>query len=70
MIVIIYIQYDIVPSHHTAIGANNVEQKERYDIITDEEWYIWLKHGTPRGRGKYIRFGLRIETGAERTTIS
>ena len=29
--------------HHTTIlGANSllIEQKERYDIITDEEWYI------------------------------
>ena len=28
-----------------------------------------LTYGTPSGSGKYIRFGLRIETGAERTTI-
>ena len=30
----------IVPSHHTATGANSLELRERYDIITDEEWYI------------------------------
>ena len=31
---------------------------------------FWLRHRTPRGgSGKYIRFGLRIDTGAERTTI-
>ena len=32
---------------------------------------FWLRYGTPSGinRGKYIRFGLRFETGAERTTI-
>ena len=30
---------------------------------------FWLRYGTPSGSGKYIRFGLRIETGAERTTI-
>ena len=30
-----------------------------------------LRYGTPSGitSGKYIRFGLRIETGEERTTI-
>ena len=31
--------------------------------------FFWLRYGTPSGSGKYIRFGLRIETGAERTTI-
>ena len=30
---------------------------------------FWLRYGTPSGSGKYIKFGLRIETGAERTTI-
>ena len=30
---------------------------------------FWSRYGTPSGSGKYIRFGLRIETGAERTTI-
>ena len=30
---------------------------------------FWLRNGAPSGCGKYIRFGLRIETGAERTTI-
>ena len=30
---------------------------------------FWLRHRTPSGSGKYIRFELRIETGAERTTI-
>ena len=30
---------------------------------------FWLRYGTPSGSGKYIRFGLRIERGAERTTI-
>ena len=29
----------------------------------------WLRYRTPSGSGKYIGFGLRIETGAERTTI-
>ena len=32
----------IVPSHHTAIRANSLEHKERYDIITDEEWYTGI----------------------------
>ena len=32
-----------VPSHHTSIGANSLEHKERYDIITDEELYILVK---------------------------
>ena len=54
----------VVPSYHTAIGANSLEHKERYDIITDQEWYILVKVWD------YIRFGLRIETGAERTTIA
>ena len=31
---------------------------------------FWLRYGTPSGSiGKYVRFGLRNETGAERTTI-
>ena len=30
---------------------------------------FWLRYRTPCGSGKYIGFGLRIETGAERTTI-
>ena len=30
---------------------------------------FWFKYRTPGGSGKYIRFGLSIETGAERTTI-
>ena len=32
---------------------------------------FWLRYGTPTGSGsgKYISFGLRIETGAERTTL-
>ena len=32
---------------------------------------FWLRYRTPSGSGKYIPvgFGLRIETGAERTTI-
>ena len=25
------------------IEANSLEHKERYDIITDEEWYIFVK---------------------------
>ena len=61
-----------MPSHHTAIGANSLEHKERYDVITDEEWYctFWLRYGTPSDSGgKYVRFVLRIETGADRTTI-
>ena len=33
-------QYTIkVPSQHTAVGASSLEQKERHDIVTDEEWY-------------------------------
>ena len=28
-----------------------------------------LRYRTPSGSGKYIRFGLRIEIGANRTTI-
>ena len=57
-----------MPSHHTSIGANSLERKECYDIVTtDEEWYILVK--VYSGCGKYIGFGLRIETGAERTTI-
>ena len=51
------------------MGASSLEHEERYDIITYEEWYILVRVGTPRGSGKYIRFGLRIEKGAERTTI-
>ena len=35
-----------MPSHHTAIGANSLEHKDRYDIITTgEEWYISVKVG-------------------------
>ena len=30
---------------------------------------FWLRYRTPSGGGKYIGFGLRIETGTERTTI-
>ena len=33
----------IVPSHHTALGTNSLEHKERYVIVTDEEWYILVK---------------------------
>ena len=33
----------IVPSHHTTVGVINLEHKERYDIITDKEWYILVK---------------------------
>ena len=29
---------------------------------------FWLRYGTPSGSGKYMRFELRMETGAERTT--
>ena len=29
---------------------------------------FWLRYRTPSGSGKYIGFGSRIETGAERTT--
>ena len=55
-------------SHHTAVGANSLKHKERYDVITDEEWYILVyRYKTPGGSGKCIGFGLRIETGAERT---
>ena len=30
---------------------------------------FWLRYRTPSGSGKYIGFGSRNETGAERTTI-
>ena len=30
---------------------------------------FWLRYRASSGRGKYIEFGLRIETGAKRTTI-
>ena len=30
---------------------------------------FWLRYRTPSGSGKYIGFGLKIETGAESTTI-
>ena len=30
---------------------------------------FWLRYMIPSGSGKYIGFGLRIETGAEGTTI-
>ena len=30
---------------------------------------FWLRYRTPSDSGKYIEFGLRVETGAERTTI-
>ena len=30
---------------------------------------FWLTYRTPTGSGKYLGFGLRIETGAERTAI-
>ena len=30
---------------------------------------FWLKYGTPSGSGKYMKFGLKIGTGAQRTTI-
>ena len=33
----------IVPLHHTTIGSNSLEHKERNGIITDEEWYILVK---------------------------
>ena len=60
-----------MPSHHTAIGANSLEHKERCDVITGEEWYILVKVYcmTASGGGKCIGFRLRIETGAERATI-
>ena len=33
----------IVPSYHTAIiGANDLEQKERYEIVADEELLLLL----------------------------
>ena len=59
-----------MPSHHTATGAISLEHKERYHIITDEKFgTFWLRYRTPSGSGKYIGFGLRIETEAERTII-
>ena len=30
---------------------------------------FWLRYRTPSGSDKYMRFGLRIETGAERITV-
>ena len=30
---------------------------------------FWLRYRTSDGSGKYIGFGLRIETGAERTIV-
>ena len=30
---------------------------------------FWIRYRTPSGSGEHIGFGLRIETGAERTTI-
>ena len=30
---------------------------------------FWLRYRTSSGSGKYIGFGLKIETGAKRTTI-
>ena len=30
---------------------------------------FWLRYRTPSGSGKYIGFGLRIETGSERILI-
>ena len=37
-----------MPSQHTAIGASSLEQNERSDIVTDEEWYILVKvYGAP-----------------------
>ena len=58
-------------SNHT-IGAYSLEHKEgRYGIIIGEECCtFWLiRYRTPSGGGKYIGFGLKIETGAERTTL-
>ena len=52
-------------SHHSATGAICLEHKERYDIITA----FWLRYRTPSVSGKYIKFGLRVETGAERATM-
>ena len=53
-----------VPSRHTAIGDNSLEQKERYDIITDEEWHILVKVWdtySDSDSGKYIdRCGVRV----------
>ena len=58
----------MVPSRHT-IGANSLEHKERYDVIPMESGTLWLRYRTPSGSGKYIGFGLKIETGADRTTV-
>ena len=58
-----------MPSNHTTIGAFSLEHKERCDIITDKSGIFWLRYRAPSGSGKYIGFGLRIETGAERATI-
>ena len=50
-----------VPSRHTAIGDNSLEQKERYDIITDEEWHILVKVWdtySDSDSGKYIKYNI------------
>ena len=31
-----------MPSHHTSIGANSLEHKERYDIIVTDEEYVCM----------------------------
>ena len=33
----------LVSSHNAVRRANGLEHKQRYDIITDEEWYILVK---------------------------
>ena len=33
-----------MPSQHTSVGTSSLEQNERYDIITDEEWYNFDDH--------------------------
>ena len=37
-----------MPSNHTTLGAYSLEHKERYDIITDEEWDTFALQQTPR----------------------
>ena len=57
----------MVPSHHTAIGANSLEHQERYSFLRSGTF--WLRYWIPSDSGKCIGFGLKLETGAERTTI-
>ena len=41
----------------------------KMNITDGRSGTFWLRYRTPSGSVEYIGFGLRIETGAERTTI-